>query len=83
MQLHVILRTVFVYVIFLVLWLVSTLTQLGKHENIIAALVAGFWGNLAFYLVLLLCLWLPPAFRISSGLCRLDLVPLVDHPTIC
>ena len=83
MQLHEIPRTVFVYVIFLVLWLVLTLTQLGKHENTIAALVAAsFWVNLAFYFVLLLCLWLPPAFRISSGLYRLDLFPIVDRPTI-
>lgn len=48
MQLHVMLRIVVVYVIFL-LWIMLTLTQLGNNENPIAAfVVADFLVTLAF-----------------------------------
>ncbi len=49
------LRTVVVYVIFLVLWIMLTFTQLGNNENPIAAfVVTSFLVTLAFYLLLLL-----------------------------
>jgi len=54
-QLHVILQIVVVYVIFLVIWIMLTFTQLGNNENPIAAfVVTSFLVTLAFYLLLLL-----------------------------